>query len=296
MGACAGIWRRSAPARLAKNPENGWLKNMNKVFLGIILAVCVLGMLLVMLNDRLGRKPEQRPMPPVAETAITPTKTPEEIEAAARALEIADAARALAGPEEQAGRPDVEILPVPEPIAPPPALRPEPPRQARPEPMPATNPATPEAIPPAPKAPEAKPAPAVAPLKPAAPEQKPAEREQKPAAPKSDAQPAGKSGDTISRFVVYARDKGATVRIGGNGKLAYSYMTLENPDRIVVDLPGDWKFPATPGIPKNDFVSAMRVGKSGDKTRLVIDLKAKPRKVALVPFKSGDGVDVRVDK
>lgn len=261
---------------------------MNKVFLGIILAVCILGMLLVMLNNRLGRKPEVRQNLPVAEAPVD-SRTSEEREA--RALEIADAERALAGPQEEPGlqsRPE---------LAPPPEVRPPLPEQelARPEAVP---------VPPAPRPvlPETKPAPPE--IKPPAPEVRPASPEAKPAPPATtpaspvpaQRQEGAAPGGTVTRFVVYARDNGATVRIGTNARMDYSSMTLANPDRVVVDISGNWKFPPNPGIPRNDLVSAVRVGKSADKARVVIDLKMKPRRVTLVPMKNGNGVDVRVDK
>lgn len=268
---------------------------MNKVFIGLILAVCVLGMALVMLNDRLGRKPEQRPAPPIAET-VQPARTPEEIAATARAMELAEATVAppvAREPEQPADneteRPGVMERPArieqPKPIVKPePVAKPEP-KPLRPEPV-------------------AKPAPKPTELPPV----KPDTRVE--LAPKPEAKPeqSGRTGQTTSpkdtpagnktatKFVIYARDKGATVRVGGNSKVDYSSMTLENPDRVVVDLAGDWKFPPNPGVPKNDMVSAVRVGQNGDKTRLVIDLKGKPRKVILVPHKNSDGVDIRVDK
>ncbi len=43
---------------------------MNKVILGLILAVCILGMALVMLNERLGRKNDYSP-PPMAESGFS---------------------------------------------------------------------------------------------------------------------------------------------------------------------------------------------------------------------------------
>lgn len=271
---------------------------MNKVFLGIILAVCILGMLLVMLNNRLGRKPETRQQ--VAEASLE-SRTLEEREAA-RALEIADAERALKGPT-----PEPPSSPA---LVPPPGLQAQlpGPAVARPEALPsppAPQPAQPVPNPVAPSTapipPEIKPAaPEAAPVAPetksAVPETKPAQ-EAKPAAPAtSQKQEPGAQAGTVNKFVVYVRDKGATVRIGSNARMDYSSMTLANPDRVVVDINGDWKFPSNPGIPRNDLVSAVRVGKSGDKTRVVIDLKMKPRRVTLVPMKNGNGVDVRVDQ
>jgi len=256
---------------------------MNKVFLGLILAVCILGMALVMLNNRLGRKPDQRQAPPVAEVVQPPSRSPVEIEDQARAMETARSA--LVQPESAGRETALEAgISEREPVVPP-RLRPKSEPEARPEPR-KPEPKQELAV-----APEPKPAP------------KPREQTVKPEPAPASEQPkqaaasnAGAGSRTATRFVIYARDKGATVRVGGNAKVEYSSMTLENPNRVVVDLAGDWKFPPNPGIPKNDLVSAVRVGQNGDKTRLVIDLKAKPRKVILVPFKNGDGVDVRVDK
>lgn len=269
---------------------------MNKVFIGLILAVCVLGMALVMLNDRLGRKTDTRQAQQITHTSPLP-RSPEEMAAAAKAMELAQAKTALEAPQIE------NHEPAPQPVAEKQPVRRSPARE-----LPETKPArVPEPAPKqeAPKIREQKdvevprPKPeAVAEVKPAKPEPPQAEvAKPEPAAkpePKQDADKAGTK--TATRFVVYARDKGATVRIGGNAKVDYSSMTLEDPNRVVVDLAGEWKFPANTGVPKNELVSAVRVGKNGDKTRVVIDLKIKPRRVLLVPFKSGDGVDVRVDK
>lgn len=283
---------------------------MNKVFLGLILAVCILGMALVMLNDRLGRKSEPRNQPPVAESTRLPHPSPEESAAQARAIELARAA--LGDPKEkelpswaQASLPETppkagpkrdvkpQALPKSEPVAQRPELKPQaaPARAPEPKPLPAAVQNTePRPEPVAPAKPEPRPK-----EQPARPEPKAAEKP-KPEAPA--AQPAKAIGNekAATRFVVFAREKGATVRMGCSGKVEYSSMTLENPDRVVVDIEGNWKFPPNLGIPKNPLVSAVRVGQNGDKTRIVIDLKDKPRKVLLVPFKGGDGVDVRVDK
>lgn len=282
---------------------------MNKVFLGIILAVCILGMLLVMLNDRLGRKAAPRIAQQTTEMpVVAPSATPEEMEANARALEIAEAARALAG-ETRRPEPEQDILPParetpsaapeqqPAPVSPRPmATAPEPeqpplPPAAKPEPKPAPAPRPPLAQTAKPE-PAPRPEPAPAETRPVAQKPAPDVPFQEPAA--KPELPAG--AHTVTRYVIYARERGATVRIGGNSKMDYSSMTLENPDRVVLDIAGAWKFPPSPGIPRNDLVSAVRVGRSGDKTRIVIDLKGKPRKVLLVPFKNGDGVDVRVDR
>ena len=49
-------------------------------------------------------------------------------------------------------------------------------------------------------------------------------------------------------------------------------------------------------MPANPLVSNVRVGKMSDKTRVVIDLKEKPRATRLVLAKDGNTLDVRVDQ
>lgn len=255
--------------------------NMNKVFLGLVLAVCVLGMALVMLNDRLGRRQEA---PPPVQTSERPLSSPRMPGIITEDREYAMAENALDPPARETGIERTPLTPLPPPVE---DVKPV----VAPEPAPEVVDVLPP--PPAPKpVVAAKPEPAPKPV--VAANQEPAPK--KPEPPKKDEKAAPAETKTATRFIVYARDKGATVRIGGNGKVDYTSMTLEDPNRVVVDLNGEWKFPPNPGIPKNDLVSAVRVGKNGDKTRVVIDLKGKPRKVLLVPFKSGDGVDVRVDR
>lgn len=86
------------------------------------------------------------------------------------------------------------------------------------------------------------------------------------------------------------------MRIGADKPIKYSSMTLENPNRVVLDLDGQWEFPPDPGIPRNDLVEHVRIGKNGDKTRVVIDLKDKPRQSRVVTSNNGATVDVRVDR
>lgn len=283
---------------------------MNKVILGLILAVCVLGLALVMLNERLGRNSETQPVPVITEhrRPVTPTledvrpfnseaekpslpsrpeRTPEEILSAARELEEKEAEAALAAPVREIPEqmpPAESVKPAPRQDA---AQKPGPegqkPETRKPEPLPEPKQ---EQAPSAPK-------PAVqTPPKPESPTVQPPQPRQaeQPKPAKTD----GKK--TITRFVVFSREKGATIRVTGNGPLNYKSMILENPDRFVIDLDGDWQFPSNTGVPKNEFVNSLRVGKMGDKTRVVIDLKEKPRVSRVLPGKNGDSVDVRLDK
>lgn len=286
---------------------------MNKVILGLILAVCVLGMALVMLNERLGRKPETpqtasvsravasgspqvpdtgssstvyAPSVPMHEPGAASEATPAE-----RALDIgngdAEAALAAPGGNEKTDRVPAARIEN--------ETRPDRPAQVA-ETRPAARPAPAEEKP-APKSAtaEAKTAP-----KPATPEAKteptPKRQDAEKTASEKPAKDAKSGGREIKRFVIYARENGATVRIGGGDRIHYTSMTLDNPDRIVLDMDGQWQFPPNPGVPKNEMVSNIRIGKNGDKTRVVIDLKGKPRSVRVLPTKKGDILDIRVDK
>lgn len=307
---------------------------MNKVFIGMVLAVCVLGMALLMLNERLARKadqPEQTaqtapqvmpdigaPLSPPAKDAnkeAVQTATPGQIAAAVESLENKEAIAALAPPLI---KPE-DVKPVRKPAAveqPAAAESPE----LRQEILEAAevqlqNEAKQE-VKPAETVPEVKPVETVPEVKQevAAPEPAqvappvaapvPAQEVEKPKpappakqeTPKPAKAAPAQNDRSIQRFVVFARDKGATVRITGSGKMNYKSMTLENPNRVVVDLDGDWKFPDRFPVPKNELVNSVRIGKIDNKTRVVIDLKEKPRTSRIIPAKAGDGFDVRVDK
>lgn len=283
---------------------------MNKTIFFLILAVCILGMALILLNQRLGRDPEPRPAarPGQSVVAETPGSEPSPVfrEDAAGpdtgAPAIPSTAPASAPALADDGRRNAPAVPGTE------DLQPVRDREAtgaaadalaleRKEAEQALHgtPRTP-ATPPAPKAssaPAAENAPQQAadgaqrqsaPARAAAPAKKPAEREK-----------AATGRRTITRFVVFARETGATVRLTGNGPLRYKSMNLDNPDRVVLDLEGDWEVKA-PAVPKNPLVTAVRVGDMDGRTRVVIDLKAKPRSARVIPAKNGDGVDVRVDQ
>ncbi|MBQ4566541.1 MAG: AMIN domain-containing protein [Desulfovibrio sp.] len=288
---------------------------MNKTIFGFLLAVSVLGMILVMLNTQNKQDEPPRFVQSGPSTQPAPLPPP-------AALAGGSAAEAETG---QQGVSDVPPLPnaptVPELPAPPaerpasPARMPEatpaadstkaaksvPPRAdtgARaasssaggagvlPSPREAAPQEQPQQVRPAPQPPAA-----VAPSgKADKPAQAAAPRE-KAAAPKGKA--TGKP--SLSRFVVFARETGATVRMGGDQPIRYSHMQLDDPPRVVVDLEGDWQMTA-PGVPGNPLVSKVRVGKPDGKTRVVIDLKAVPRKLRMVQSADRKTLDVRVDK
>ena len=335
---------------------------MNKIIMGLIVAVCVLGMALIMLNEKLGRKPDPAPVAteapsvstsegpgsaglpsgrPATEDMMTslpapsPSPAPSLTPPPAPVAPVAEAPAAPAfsfGGETDTAPATLPPLPQTTPPAPEPVQAPAPEVEA---PLPSASPVP---VPPlleerkdvpvpslasnvvaahereaaadtpreAPEKPKAAPAPGkkeekardskadveTAKAENAREESRKKETPRKEAAPaKAKASSAEKS---VERFVVYAREDGATVRIVGNANISYKPMVLTGPDRVVVDLDGDWDIKA-PGIPKNDLVTNVRIGKLNGKTRVVIDLNSSA-KTRYTLSKDRRMLDVRVDK
>ena len=100
----------------------------------------------------------------------------------------------------------------------------------------------------------------------------------------------------IKKFVVFNRDSGATVRLQGSTPiLRYKNLSMHNPERILLDLDGNWKIVA-PGVPKNPLVSNVRIGKYPNRTRIVVDLKEKPKNSKIVVAQDRHTIDIRVDQ
>lgn len=288
---------------------------MNKSFLCVVVAVCVLGMALIMLQEKLhdpqmgnapaevsGQSPDA-PAPPAQnepEAPLQPAPPAKVAEPAPQSPALPAAPRPGTQPrkDETAAAPaKPSVAPLPEPVASPDTT---PPRQETQKSADAATAAKPAAA--------AKPAPAARPETPAKPA--PAARPETPAKPDADTRTAGgeRSGAgrvparpaaeeqarKITKFVVFARDKGATVRLVGTSPIVYKSMELSDPSRMALDLDGIWEIKA-PGVPKNTMVTNVRLGKNGQKTRIVIDLTQKPR-VRFVPAADRKSLDIRLDE
>ncbi|HJA76567.1 MAG TPA: AMIN domain-containing protein [Candidatus Desulfovibrio gallistercoris] len=277
---------------------------MNKAFIGILIAVCILGMALIMLNEWKSSKNDPEPASPALEASpATPDGLPSHTgssltppvpgDAAAPApVETAPAAEAPAAtpPSEALERGfafnDTEAVPpqdMPLPVTEG-AARPA--QDVPPQPALGSGAASePPAAPSVPAATETR-QPPVAEVEPAAPEKKEEKKAEKPA-------PAAKAR-TVTRFVVFARETGATVRIEGSSPIEYKYLPLDNPPRVAVDLMGEWTVKA-PGVPKNPAVTNVRLGKLDGRTRVVIDLTG-PGKIRHILSKDRKRLDVRIDR
>lgn len=281
---------------------------MNKAFIGILIAVCVLGMALIMLTEWKSSKNEAEPAPSASTAAPTAEAPP------------------LSGGSLTPPAPGGNVASAP---ALSPAPSPEAPAPAAPTPSSealergfafndADTPAERPALPPLPPAAtEDKPleAPALdgarlpdseAPARPAlgtGGQSAPESAARPDAAPAEQAKPEKKDGKkpekaakarTVTRFVVFARETGATVRIEGSSPIEYKYLSLANPPRVAVDLVGEWTVKA-PGVPRNPAVTNVRLGKLEGRTRVVIDLSGES-KVRYILSKDRKRLDVRIDR
>ncbi len=98
------------------------------------------------------------------------------------------------------------------------------------------------------------------------------------------------------KIVIFSRQNGATVRITMDRKIPYKQMILTNPDRLVIDIAGDYKNMQSPAFPENDFVSGIRIGHYDNRTRFVFDLKEAPARHHINQSGDQKRLDVRLDK
>ena len=277
---------------------------MNKAFIGILIAVCILGMALIMLNEWKSSKNDPEPASPALEaspatpdglpshtgSSLTPpvpampplrprSKRPPRLKLLLRRPPSEALERGFAFNDTEAVPPQDMPLPVTEGAA-------RPAQDVPPQPALGSGAASePPAAPSVPAATETRQPPA-AEVEPAAPEKKEEKKAEKPA-------PAAKAR-TVTRFVVFARETGATVRIEGSSPIEYKYLPLDNPPRVAVDLMGEWTVKA-PGVPKNPAVTNVRLGKLDGRTRVVIDLTG-PGKIRHILSKDRKRLDVRIDR
>ena len=152
-------------------------------------------------------------------------------------------------------------------------------------------------------------------------EEKPAEQklaehkaaEEKPAAPKAAEHTRAEAGKQQARIgeptrpavdttiqpkiTVFSRENGATVRVKLPAAISYKQQRLTNPERIVVDINGLFRNLRAPGVPANPLVTNVRLGfQSNNTTRIVVDLKEKPRRERVLLSEDRQQLDIRVDR
>lgn len=284
---------------------------MNKAFIGILIAVCILGMALIMLNEWKSSKNDPEPASPALEAPSgAPGELPQHAGSSLTPPVPGDAPAPAPSETTAAGGLPPAAVPAPTPSsealergfafndtesAAPQDTPPEIPvaeGAARPAldvpPQPALGSGAASEPPAAPSVPAASETrqPSATEAERAVPEKKEEKKAEKPA-------PAAKAR-TVTRFVVFARETGATVRIEGSSPIDYKYLPLDNPPRVAIDLMGEWTVKA-PGVPKNPAVTNVRLGKLDGRTRVVIDLTG-PGKIRHILSKDRKRLDVRIDR
>lgn len=112
--------------------------------------------------------------------------------------------------------------------------------------------------------------------------------------PQSDKQTAKAEKDkhVITSAAIKFSGSTAILHLQGDAPIQYKYIVLSNPNRLALDLTGAWSV-AAPAVPANRVIEKVRVGRYGEKTRIVLDLKAAPTMHEVV--KSGERtIEVRV--
>lgn len=130
---------------------------------------------------------------------------------------------------------------------------------ASPAPAAPASPATPPAAPPAPIIPPLNITPQPAP--------------EAAADPAPQAQPGDRATATAR---IKFSGQTAILSISSDIPFEYRTMRLSGPDRLVIDILGNWNIQA-PSVPHNFVIENVRVGLAPDKARIVIDLKNNPQ-------------------
>lgn len=81
-----------------------------------------------------------------------------------------------------------------------------------------------------------------------------------------------KSAHTLSAISLVPSGQGMRLRIEADSAFACKTFVLSSPDRLVIDLPGDWKGMKAPAVPQNNLIKNIRLGLQKAGPRLVLDL------------------------
>ncbi len=84
------------------------------------------------------------------------------------------------------------------------------------------------------------------------------------------------AADKVAMTAISLKAEGSDMilTISGDKRFNYKSFTLTGPDRLVIDLAGEWSGFKIPGMPSNRLISGVRGGKFENSHRIVMDLKA----------------------
>ncbi len=92
------------------------------------------------------------------------------------------------------------------------------------------------------------------------------------AKPQQESKPLEKF--TMTAISLKANGSDMILTLTADKRFSYKSFTLAGPDRLVVDLAGEWQGIKAPGMPSNRLISKVREGKFEGSHRIVLDLKA----------------------
>ena len=102
---------------------------------------------------------------------------------------------------------------------------------------------------------------------------------QQPQAPQPQPQAAQEPAQPLEKFnltgiSLKAEGSDMILTLTADKRFNYKSFVLTGPDRLVVDLVGEWRGVKVPGMPSNRLISKVREGKFEGTHRIVMDLKA----------------------
>ena len=92
--------------------------------------------------------------------------------------------------------------------------------------------------------------------------------------PVNDAELSPSAAHALRDISVEVFEQQVIVRIEAEGPFPVKTFLLPNPNRLVVDLPGDWTNIKAPSVPQNRLIRSARLGSQSSGPRLVLDLRA----------------------
>ncbi len=104
---------------------------------------------------------------------------------------------------------------------------------------------------------------------------------------------AAKGPHTAKSATLSFAGQSMVLRVEAEEPFVAKLFVLPGPDRLVLDLMGDWKNLQAPKVPSNNVVKGSRVGRQPESARLVLDLNQAPKKYEKVQI-SPTVVEVRI--
>ena len=86
-----------------------------------------------------------------------------------------------------------------------------------------------------------------------------------------------KASHVLKEAGLHFSGQGMQLRLEADTPFPCRTFVLNNPHRLVIDLPGSWKGMKTPSLPQNRLINKVRVGSQPAGPRIVLDLESAPK-------------------